>query len=74
MMATTQLIERGMDVLFKYLGHVEAEAFIAYIKTEHFDYTKWREDKFEDMTLHEIGQAASEYIKNHPFKGNAQII
>ena len=41
---------------------------------EHFDYTKWREDKFDDMSLHEIGQVASDFIKTHPFKGKNTTI
>lgn len=74
MIADIDLITRGMQVLVEKLGIIEAETFISVIKNDRFDYTKWREDKFEDMTLEEINNAAAEYAKEHPFKGKATII
>ena len=68
------IMRRGIACLIRELGIVEAETFISYIKNENFDYTKWRQDKFDDLTLSEIGQRAADYEKNHPFKGNATII
>ncbi len=41
---------------------------------ENTDYTKWRQDKFEDMSLEEIGQAAADYAKAHPFGGKAKTV
>ena len=74
MIADIELIAKGMDILVRELGIIEAEAFVSYIKNDRFDYTKWRQDKFDDMTLHDIGQDASEFIHKHPFKGDAQIL
>ena len=74
MIADIDLITRGMQVLVEKLGIVEAETFISVIKNDKFDYTKWREDKFEDMTLEELNNAAAQYAKEHPFKGKAAII
>ena len=33
---------------------IEAEKFISIINREKFDYTKWRQNLFEDMTIEEI--------------------
>ncbi len=74
MIADIDLITRGMQVLVEKLGIIEAETFISVIKNDKFDYTKWREDKFEDMTLEELNNAAAQYAKEHPFKGKAVII
>lgn len=64
--ATTEILERGIDCLVKNLGIVEAEAFIAAVQREKFDYTKWHQNVFaEDMTLEEINAAAVEYRKAH---------
>jgi hypothetical protein len=35
--------------------------FVMLIQSETFDYTKWRENLFEDMTIDELFQKASEY-------------
>lgn len=44
----------GFSILFKYMDIVEAEKFISIINREKFDYTKWRQNLFEDMTIEEI--------------------
>ena len=74
MMTDIDIMSKGMACLIRELGIVETETFIACLKNEKFDYTKWREDKFDDMTLSEIGQSASEYVSKHPFKGKATIL
>lgn len=74
MITDTEIMSRGIACLIRELGIVEAETFISYLKNERFDYTKWRQDKFDDMTLDEIGRSAAEYSKRHPFKGNAAVI
>jgi len=49
-----------MNTLIKNLGLVEAEKFIMLIQNEPFDYTKWQENLFEDITIDEIFNKASE--------------
>jgi hypothetical protein len=51
----------GMDALIEKLGMVEAERFVMLIQKDTFDYTKWRENLFEDMTLEELSRKAMEY-------------
>jgi len=58
MITDTELRVKGMEALSDALGLVEAERFLAIIQREPFDYTKWRQDLFEDMTLEEISDQA----------------
>ena len=51
----------GMNALIEKLGLIEAERFVMLIQKDSFDYTKWRENLFDDMTLEELSQKASEY-------------
>jgi hypothetical protein len=54
----------GMEILAKNLGLVEAERFIMLIQKEQFDYTKWQENLFGNMSVEEISNKAAEYRKN----------
>jgi hypothetical protein len=40
--------------LIKSLGLIETERFVMLMQKETFDYTKWQENLFEDMTIEEI--------------------
>ncbi len=40
MITDTEIKTRGIQLLAKYLGDVEAERFIALIQREPFDYTQ----------------------------------
>ena len=57
--------QEGMDVLIEKLGKVDAERFITLIIREPFDYTKWLENLFEDLTVRELSEKAMECIKNN---------
>ena len=54
----------GMKVLLDNLGMIEAERFIMLIQKEPFDYTKWQEDLFENMSIEEISEKAAELRMN----------
>ena len=63
-MKTDTLIRtEGMNTLIKNMGLIEAERFVMLIQKETFDYTKWQENLFEDMTIEEIFNNASELRK-----------
>ena len=64
-MQNTALMTAGMKLLRENLGLIECEIFIANIKQNSFDYTKWRENLYEDMTLDELLDSATMYMKNH---------
>jgi len=58
MMTDTEIKSKGLQILAKHLGNVEAEKFIALIQREPFDYTKWRQGLDEDLSIDEISQKA----------------
>ena len=60
MRTDTIIRTEGMDTLIKNLGLVEAERFVMLIQKEPFDYTKWQENLFKDMTIDEIYNNAAE--------------
>ena len=54
----------GMNTLIEKLGLIEAERFVMLIQKDTFDYTKWRENLFDDLTLEELSQKAKDYRLN----------
>ena len=66
MLTDTLLRNEGMRVLSDYLGLVEAERFISLIIREPFDYTKWQEDLFQEISLEELyDKAATHWEQTH---------
>ena len=65
MKADTIIRTEGMKILIKNLGLIEAERFVMLIQKERFDYTKWQENLFEDMTIEEIYNNAAELRKKN---------
>jgi len=65
-MKTDTLIKNeGMEILAQNLGLIEAERFVMLIQKEPFDYTKWHENLFANMTVEEISKKAAEYRESH---------
>ena len=58
MITDTEIRFKGLRILAKYLGDVEAERFIALIQREPFDYTKWRQGLDEDLSIEDISNKA----------------
>ena len=58
MITDTEIKLKGVQVLARYLGEVEAERFIALIQREPFDYTKWHQKMNEDSSITEISREA----------------
>ncbi len=48
----------GFEILFRHMGLVDAERFIALIQREKFDYTRWRQDLFAGLSGEEISRQA----------------
>ena len=59
-MTDTELMVKGLQVLSRYLGDIEAERFVALLLREPFDYTKWRQGQWDDLSLEEISRQAME--------------
>ena len=51
----------AMDALIAALGPVDMERFISMIKRDTFDYTEWRRAQWNDMTIDEIFEKATEH-------------
>ena len=58
MMTDTEIRLKGLEILARHLGDVEAERFIALIQREPFDYTKWRQGLDENLSIEEISKEA----------------
>ncbi len=63
MRSDTEIKISGFELLSNNLGMVETERFIALIQREKFDYTKWRENLFHELSGEEISKRAMEFQK-----------
>ena len=50
------------------------EIFIANISNNKTDYTKWREDLWEDLTLHELLERAAKAEEKYGVPEGIQVI
>lgn len=53
--------QEGMNALLGKLGMVDAERFISLLLREPFDYTKWSENLFDDLTVEALAEKANAY-------------
>jgi len=65
MKTDTMIKQVGFQVLKSKLDTVEVERFIVLINREKFDYTKWRKNLFENMTIDEIADKAGKHSENN---------
>ncbi len=70
MITDTEIKLKGIQVLSKYLGDVEAERFIALIQREPFDYTKWRQGLDEELSIVEISHKVMILRERNTEQGN----
>ncbi len=61
MISDTEIKENGLRILFQNMDTIEAERFIMLIKTDTFDYTRRRQDLWEDISLRKLYDQASSY-------------
>jgi len=59
MMTDALLRREGMNILSDKLGLIEAERFVALIKSDSFDYTEWHQNLYEDMPIEDLCSNAS---------------
>lgn len=64
MKTDTEIRYEGFSILFKHMDMIDAERFITLLQREQFDYTRWREYLFEDLTIEEISARAMEYVRS----------
>ena len=58
MISDTEIKLKGFQLLAENLGDVEVERFISLIQREPFDYTNWRQNLDEDLSLEDISKRA----------------
>lgn len=59
MKSDTLVRMEGMEALMEKLDLVDAERFITLIRRDPFDYTRWRENLYEEMSIEDISAAAA---------------
>ncbi len=50
MMSNAELMDRGIMCLLNVLGSVDTERFISNILREKSDYTKWQQQRFDNVS------------------------
>lgn len=63
MSTEAEIRQKGMEVLLKELGDVEAEIFIRNLIREPFDYTKWQKKLWMDKSVQEISSNAIKAVE-----------
>ena len=58
-----EIRKKGLTVLFKNLGEVDAIRFLSQIAYEKRDYVKLQDDLFAGMTVEDIYRKAKEYAE-----------
>jgi hypothetical protein len=71
---TEAIISAGFKLLSENLGTVQTEIFLLNVNRKGFDYTKWRENQYSDMTLSELLDYASEKIKDYTPPDSVKVI
>jgi len=69
MASDTEIRKKGLTVLFKNLGEVDAVRFLSQIAYEKRDYVKLQEDLFAGMTVGDIYSKAKDYAERKLPKG-----
>ena len=72
--STAEILKDGMQCLKEKLGVIGAERFVSVVIREKFDYTKWQQQYFDDMSPEEFDNKVLEYAEKNEHKGNAKVI
>jgi hypothetical protein len=62
---TEAIVSAGLKLLCDNLGTIETEIFLLNVNRKGFDYTKWRENLYKNMSLKELLDYADEKIKGY---------
>ena len=71
---TSAIMNAGMRILRENLGVIESEIFITNIGNNKFDYTKWRENLWEDLTTAELFERAAITEKKYEIPKGVEVI
>jgi len=73
MLTETEIKFKGMKVLTRGMGKVEAERFISLLLREPFDCTKWQQDLFDNMSVKELSNMAMEHRRTYKGRNKNKI-
>ena len=73
MISNMEIMNQGMNCLLEKLGTVGTEQFISVIMREQFDYTKWQQQRFDNMSSDEFQESALAYAKENPFSAKNNL-
>lgn len=62
-----EIRQKGLKILFKSLGEVDAIRFLSQITSEKRNYLKLQDKLFEDMSVEDIYRKAKEYSGKKQF-------
>jgi hypothetical protein len=65
MITDSEIKQNGMKTLIENLGLVKAERFIALLRREPFDYTKWRKYLWKGKSVQELSEEAMRFRKEN---------
>lgn len=68
MTSNIEIVNKGINCLLEKLGVIETKQFISVIMREKFDYTKWQQQKFDDVSSDDFNAAAVAYAKENPIQ------
>ena len=71
---TSAIMSAGMKLLRENLGIIEAEIFITIIGSNKFDYTKWRENLWEDLTPQALFEHAAKTEEKYGIPEGIEVI
>ena len=71
---TEAILSAGMKLLRENLGSIETEIFISKVGRKNFNYTKWRENLWEGLTLDEVFERAKKAQTKYGVPDGIEII
>jgi len=66
--------DKCMDAIREHVGAVELEAFIYYVRSQSFDYTKWQREHYDALTPEALYASLEKHSREKPFKGKKATI
>ena len=71
---TIEILDQGFSCLVEHLGIINAEQFIALIKRENFDYTKWQREYFDHKGDEELREEIRTFCENQVYDGKGKVL
>ncbi|MCL2152204.1 MAG: hypothetical protein FWH57_04470 [Oscillospiraceae bacterium] len=73
-MQTEAIISAGLKLLREHLGFIETEIFISKVTRTGFNYTEWRENLWEDLTIDDVFERAKHAQEKYGIPDGVEVI